>query len=199
VIHLKLADDFLVERNRTKFWLHCDHVGIDIGNINKTHYLNWENPWLQKCSNVESFLYKISFFLSRPESNTCGDDLGIHENPMFPSLSRYLLQQKLHWACDFFSIYSTVYLASPNKKFCRIQTQKLYRYRPLHSHRTHNTTHTNKMNCCLPTPSGFALYLHCNICHGPKSWCRGSPRVCCRRLAVGLLLLLLVPLVGTPN
>ncbi len=62
-----------------------------------------------------------------------------------------------------------------------------------------STTHKNKMGCCLPTPSGFALYLHGNICHGPKSWCHGSPQVCCRRLAVGLLSLRLVPLVGTPN
>ena len=70
-------------------------------------------------------------------------------------------------------------------------------------HRTHtkqtNTTHKNKMSRCLPTPSGFAPYLHGNICHGPKSWCRGSSRVCCRRLAVGSLSLRLVPLVGTPN
>jgi hypothetical protein len=55
------------------------------------------------------------------------------------------------------------------------------------------------MSHCLPTHSGFALYLHGNICHGPKSWCCGSPGVCCRRLVVGLLLLWLVPLVGTPN
>ena len=26
----------------------------------------------------------IPFFLSRPESNTCGDNSGIHENPRFP-------------------------------------------------------------------------------------------------------------------
>jgi hypothetical protein len=43
------------------------------------------------------------------------------------------------------------------------------------------------------------LYLHGNICHYPKSWCHGSPRVCCRRLAVHLLSLQLVPLVGTPD
>jgi hypothetical protein len=69
----------------------------------------------------------------------------------------------------------------------------------MHTHTTHNTTHKNKMSCCLPTPSGFALLV--NICHGPKSWCRCSPRVCCRRLAMGLLSLQLVlaPLVGKPN
>ncbi len=55
------------------------------------------------------------------------------------------------------------------------------------------------MSRSLPNPSGFALYLHGNICHGPKSWYRGSPQVCCRRLVVGSLLLRLVPLVGTPN
>jgi hypothetical protein len=55
------------------------------------------------------------------------------------------------------------------------------------------------MSRCLPTPSGFALYLHGNICHGPKSWCRSSPRVCCRHLVVGSLLPRLVPLVGMPN
>ncbi len=98
-----------------------------------------------------------------------------------------------------FLIYSTVYLALPNKKFCRIQTQKIDRCRTSYTHTTHNTTHKNKMSRCLPTPSRFALYLHGNICHGPKSWCRGSPRVCCRRLAVGSLLPRLVPLVGTTN
>ncbi len=87
----------------------------------------------------------------------------------------------------------------PNKKFYRVQTQKIDRCRTLHTHKTHNTTHKNKMSRCLPTPSGFALYLHGNICHGPKSWCRGSPQVCCRHLAVGLLSPRLVPLVGMPN
>jgi hypothetical protein len=66
------------------------------------------------------------------------------------------------------------------------------------THTQHNNT-KHKMSRCLPTPSGFALYIHGNICHSPKSWCRGSPRVCCRRLAAGLLSLRLVPLVGTPN
>ncbi len=69
----------------------------------------------------------------------------------------------------------------------------------MHTHTTHNTTHKHKMSCCLPTPSSFALYLHGNICHGPKSWCRGFPQVCCRCLAVGLLSPQLAPLVGTPN
>jgi hypothetical protein len=55
------------------------------------------------------------------------------------------------------------------------------------------------MSRCLPTPSGFALYLHGDICHGPKSWCRGSPQVCCRHLVVELLSLRLAPLVGMPN
>jgi hypothetical protein len=40
MIHVKLADDFLIERNRTSLWLHCDHVGINIGDIHKKHYLN---------------------------------------------------------------------------------------------------------------------------------------------------------------
>jgi hypothetical protein len=56
-----------------------------------------------------------------------------------------------------------------------------------------------KMSRCFPTPSGFALYLHGNICHGPKSWCGGFPQVCCRRLAVGSLLPWLAPLVGMPH
>ncbi len=122
-------------------------------------------------------------------------ETGVHISAFY----KVLLQLKLHWACDFFLIYSTVYLASPNKKIYRIQTQKNDRCRTSHTHTTHNTTHKNKMSCCLPTPSGFALYLHGNICHGPKSWCRGSPRVSCRRLAVGSLSPQLVPLVGTPN
>ena len=40
VIQVKFADDFLVERNRANLWLHYHHVGIDIGDINKKHYLN---------------------------------------------------------------------------------------------------------------------------------------------------------------
>jgi hypothetical protein len=40
MIQVKLADDFLVERNRANFLLHYNHVGIDIGDINKKHYLN---------------------------------------------------------------------------------------------------------------------------------------------------------------
>ncbi len=55
------------------------------------------------------------------------------------------------------------------------------------------------MSRCLPTPNDFALYLHGNICHGHRSWCPGSPQVCCRLLVVGSLLPWLVPLVGTPN
>ncbi len=99
-----------------------------------------------------------------------------------------------------FSIYSTVYQASPNKKFYRIQTRPKNRHVQNIAHTlTHNTTHKNKMSRCLPTPSGFALYLHGNICHGPKPWCRGSPWVCFRRLGVGLLSPRLVPLVGMPN
>ncbi len=122
-------------------------------------------------------------------------ETGVH----ISAFNKVLLQLKLHWGCDFSLIYSTVYLALPNKKFYRIQTQKIDRCRTSHTHKPHNTTHKNKMSRCLPTPSGFALYLHGNICHGPKSWCRGSPRVCCRHLAVGLLLPQLVPLVGTPK
>ncbi len=131
----------------------------------------------------------------------------IHVEPYIVGKLGYILQLLPRYYCNlsctegliFFIIYSTVYLASPNKKFYRIQTQKIDRCRTSRTHTAHNTTHKNKMSRCLPTPSGFALYLHGNICHGPKSWCRGSPRVCCRRLAVGSLSLRLVPLVGTPN
>jgi hypothetical protein len=40
------------------------------------------------------------------------------------------------------------------------------------SSRSYNTQHTthNKMSHCCSTLRGFALYLHGNICHGPKSW-----------------------------
>ncbi len=117
-------------------------------------------------------------------------------------ISQLLTRYYCNLSCTervFFSIYSTVYLASPNKKFYWIQTRKIDRCRTSHTQRTHNTTHKNKMSRCLPTPSSFALYFYGNICHGPKSWCRGSPRVCCRRLAVGSLSLRLVPVVGTMN
>ncbi len=40
LICVKIADDFLVKRNRTNLWIHCDPIGIDIGDINKKHYLN---------------------------------------------------------------------------------------------------------------------------------------------------------------
>jgi hypothetical protein len=40
VIHIKLADGFLVERNRANLGLHCHHVGIDIGKNHEKHYLN---------------------------------------------------------------------------------------------------------------------------------------------------------------
>jgi hypothetical protein len=40
MIHIKLADDFLVERNRANLWLHFLHVGNDIGNIHEKHSLN---------------------------------------------------------------------------------------------------------------------------------------------------------------
>jgi hypothetical protein len=40
VIHVKLADDFLIERNCANLWLHCHHVGIDIDNIHEKHCLN---------------------------------------------------------------------------------------------------------------------------------------------------------------
>ena len=115
--------------------------------------------------------------------HTCGTIYCWETGTHISNLNEVLLQLKLHWACDFFLIYSTIYLASPNKKFYRIQTQKIDRCRTS----THNTTHKNKMSRCLPTPSGFALYLHGNICHGPKSWCHSSPQsvagawrwVCC--------------------
>jgi hypothetical protein len=40
MIHVKLADDFLVERNRANLWLHCLDVGIDINDIHEKHCLN---------------------------------------------------------------------------------------------------------------------------------------------------------------
>jgi hypothetical protein len=130
----------------------------------------------------------------------------IHVEPYIVGKLGYISQLLMRYYCNlsctehvFFFIYSTAYLASPNKTFYRIQTQKFDRCRTSHTHTTHKTTHKNKMSRCLPTPSSFALYLHGNICHGPKSWCRGSPRVCCRRLAVGLLMPQLVLLVGMPN
>ncbi len=40
MIHQKLADDFLVERNHANLWLHCHDVGINIGDIHEKHCLN---------------------------------------------------------------------------------------------------------------------------------------------------------------
>ncbi len=34
---------------------------------------------------------------------------------------------------------------------------------------------TNAAAAISPTPSGFAPYLHGNICHGLKSWCHRFP------------------------
>jgi hypothetical protein len=47
VIHVKLADDFLIERNRANLWLHCHHIGIVIGDIHEKHCLNLENHLLR--------------------------------------------------------------------------------------------------------------------------------------------------------
>ncbi len=46
VIHEKLADDFLVERNRAGLCLHSHYVGIYIDDINEKPCLNWENQQL---------------------------------------------------------------------------------------------------------------------------------------------------------
>ncbi len=49
------------------------------------------------------------------------------------------------------------------------------------NHKTQHITHaTTNMSRCHPTPSGFALSLHSNIGHGPKSRRGGSPWVLCR-------------------
>jgi hypothetical protein len=136
----------------------------------------------------------IPYFLHTP-GTIYSSKTGVHTS----AFNKVLLQLKLHRGCDFFLVYSTDYLAWPNKTFYRDFPQKIDRKKTLHTHTTLNTQHKNKMSRCLPTPSGFVLYLHGNICHGPKSWCRSSPRVCCRRLAVGLLSPRLVPLVGMLN
>jgi hypothetical protein len=45
MIHEKLADDFLVERNRANLCLHSHYIGIYIEDINEKPCLNWENQW----------------------------------------------------------------------------------------------------------------------------------------------------------
>jgi hypothetical protein len=45
---------------------------------------------------------------------------GVH----ISAFNKVLLQLKLHRACDFFSVYSTDYLAQPNKKSTAISPQK---------------------------------------------------------------------------
>ncbi len=185
-----------------------------------THLLARPEPWTKFCSPFggKKWYYLWVMYVILPKEDfrisvlastrqnaipyflhTCGTIYCWETGVYISAFYKVLLQLKLHWACDFFSTYSTNYLAWHNKRFCHDFTQKITRLKTLHTHTTHNTTHKNKMYHCLPTPSGFALYLHGNICHGPKSWGRGSPRVCCRHLVVGLLSLWLVPLVGMPN
>jgi hypothetical protein len=53
----------------------------------------------------------------------------------------------------FFPAYSTIYLASPNKKIYRVQTQKINRCRTSHTHATHNTTlHTKTRRAAASLP-----------------------------------------------
>ena len=40
VIHEKLADDFLVERNLADLYLHFHHIGTDVVVIHEKHNLN---------------------------------------------------------------------------------------------------------------------------------------------------------------
>ncbi len=89
---------------------------------------------------------RISHFPHTRETVYCWET-GVH----ISAFNEVLLQLKLHWAFEFFSIYSTIYLASPNKKIYRIQTQKIDRCRTLHTHTTHNTQHnTQKQDEPLP-------------------------------------------------
>ncbi len=114
-------------------------------------------------------------------------------------LTRYYCNKSCTEGVIFFYLFYRLFSFTEQKILpdTNPKNQQVQNIRTSHTHNT--TTHKNKMSCCLPTPSCFALYLHGNICHGPKSWCRDSPQVCCRHLAVGSLSLRLVPLVGMPN
>ncbi len=119
--------------------------------------------------------------------------------PRLDDISQLLTRYYCNLSCTehviIFLLYSTDYLVWPNKKNLPWFHPKNWQVKNIaHTHTIHNTTHKNKMSRCHPTPSGFALFLHGNICHGPKSWCCGSPQVYCRHLAVGVLLLRLIPL-----
>ncbi len=50
-------------------------------------------------------------------------ETGVH----ISAFNEVLLQLKLHWACEYFPIYSTDYLAWPTKKSYRDFTQKIDR------------------------------------------------------------------------
>ncbi len=90
----------------------------------------------------QSRISEISVLASTRENgiphflHTCGTifcwETGVHVS----AFNKVLLQLKLHWICDFFLIYSTVYLALPNNKFYRIQTQK--------NQQVQNIAHTRK-------------------------------------------------------
>ncbi len=64
-------------------------------------------------------------------------ETGVH----ISAFNKVLLQLKLHWVCDFFLIYSTIYLASPNKKSTGYKPKKMTgaEYRTHTQHTTHHT------------------------------------------------------------
>jgi hypothetical protein len=86
----------------------------------------------------------IPHFLHTRGTGYCWET-GVHTSVF----KEVFLQEKLHWGCDVFLIYSTVYLASPNKKIYRIQTQKIDRCRTSHTHLTHKHN-TQKQDELLP-------------------------------------------------
>jgi hypothetical protein len=109
----------------------------------------------------QSRISEVSVLASTRENGTprflytCGTiycwETGVH----ISAFNKVLLQLKLHWACDYFLIYSTVYLAWPNKKFYWIRSQKLTGAEH-HTHTQYTTQHIkNNMSRCLLTPSSF--------------------------------------------
>ncbi len=89
-------------------------------------------------------------------------------------------------------------LAGLKSNFYMLVSQSCQKYSPAQNTTTQNTQQPTWDTATLP-PSGFAIFCHGNICHGPKSWCRWSLWAHTRRVALGALLLLFAPLFGAPK
>ncbi len=96
---------------------------------------------------------------------------------------------------SFMNATKSAISAGLRSNFYMLVSQK---YGPSQNTRTQNTQQPKWDTATLPL-SGFAIFFHGNICHGPKSWHRWSLWAHTRNAALGALSLLFVPLFGSPK